>query len=62
MSKKNERVSKLIALYNMLKHQKRNRDGFAKFNKDQLDAADQVILEILKLDNIIPAEPDEQLI
>ena len=27
MSKKNERVAKLIALYNMLHYQKRDRDG-----------------------------------
>jgi len=55
MSKKNERVAKLIALYNMLHHQKRDRDGRAKFNKEQLGAADQVILEVLKLDGIVPA-------
>ena len=56
MSKKNERIAKLIALYNMLHYQKRDRDGQAKFNKEQLDAADQVILEVLKLDGIVPAE------
>lgn len=53
MSKKNERVQKLIALDNMIRHQNRNKDGDAKFNKGQLDAAMQVIEEILKLDGIV---------
>ncbi len=53
MSKKNERAQKLIALDHMIKHQKRNKDGEAKFNKDQLDAAMQVIEDILKLDGIV---------
>lgn len=56
MGKKNERVQKLIALDNMLRYQKRNKDGSAKFNQGQLDAAMQVIVEVLKLDNIVPAE------
>lgn len=52
MSKKNERVQKLIALDNMLRHQKRKKDGSATFNEQQLDAASEVIEQILKLDNI----------
>lgn len=52
MSKKNQRVQKLIALDNMLTQQTRSKDGSAKFNKEQLAAASQVIEEILKLDNI----------
>jgi hypothetical protein len=52
LSKKNQRVQKLIALDKMLKHQKRNKDGSAKFNKEQLDAASEVIEQILKLDHI----------
>lgn len=56
MSKKNERVQKLIAFDTMLRYQKRNRDGSAKFNQGQLDAAMQVIEEILRLDNIVPAK------
>lgn len=55
MSKKNERVQRLIALDNMLRYQKRSKDGSAKFNQGQLDAAMQVIAEVLKLDNIVPA-------
>lgn len=55
MTKKNERVQKLIALDNMLRQQKRNKAGEAKFNKEQLDAAHQVIVEVLKLDNIVAA-------
>lgn len=55
MSKKNERVQKLIALDELLRYQKRDKSGSAKFNKAQLDAASQVIAEILKLDNIVPA-------
>ena len=53
MSKKNERVQKLIALDNMLSHQKRKKDGSATFNEQQLDAASEVIEQILKLDNIV---------
>lgn len=52
MSKKNQRVQKLIALDNMLSNQKRNKNGSATFNKDQLDAAAEVIEQVLKLDNI----------
>lgn len=55
MSKKNERVQKLIALDTMFRHQNRSRDGGAKFNKDQLEAAHRVIVEVLKLDNIVAA-------
>lgn len=54
MSKKNERVQRLIALDTMLQHQHRVPDGSAKFSKEQLDAAHQVITEILALDNIVP--------
>ena len=53
MSKKNQRVQKLIALENMIRHQTRNKDGSAKFVQEQLDAAIEVIEEILKLDNIV---------
>ena len=53
MSKKQQRVAKLIALDNMLSQQKRGKDGSAKFNKDQLDAASEVIEAILKLDHIV---------
>jgi hypothetical protein len=56
MSKKNERVQKLIALHGMLKYQKRDRNGCAKFNEHQLAAACEVITDILKLDGIVPAE------
>ena len=52
MSKKNERVQKLIALDNMLRHQRRKKGGSATFNKEQLDAASEVIEQKLKLDNI----------
>ena len=52
MSKKNERVQKLISLDSMLKHQKRKKDGSATFNEQQLQAAGEVIGQILKLDNI----------
>ena len=55
MSKKNERVQKLIALDNMIRHQKRNKNGEAKFNKGQLDAAMQVIEDILKMDGVVKA-------
>ena len=55
MTKKKERVAKLIALDNMIRHQSRNKSGGAKFNKEQLDAAMEVIEQILKLDNIVPA-------
>jgi len=55
MSKKQERVQKLIALDEMLRYQKRSKYGSATFNKAQLDAAAQVIAEVLKLDNIVPA-------
>ncbi len=52
MSKKNQRVQKLIALDNMLRNQTRSKDGSAKFIKEQLDAASQVLEEVLKLDGI----------
>lgn len=55
MSKKNERVQKLIALDKMITQQNRSKAGEAKFNKEQLDAAHQVIVEVLKLDNIVAA-------
>ena len=55
MSKKNERAKKLIALDNMIRHQKRNKNGEAKFNKGQLDAAMQVIDGILKIDGVVKA-------
>ncbi len=53
ISKKSERVGKLIALDNMIRHQKRKKDGSAVFQKEQLDAAMQVIGEVLKLDHIV---------
>lgn len=53
MSKKNERVQKLIALHTMLSQQKRDMNGNVKFNNDQMVAALKVITEILKLDNIV---------
>lgn len=56
MSKKNERVQKLIALDNMIRHQNRSKDGSAKFNEGQLNAAMQVIEEVLKLDHIVSAK------
>jgi len=52
MSKKKERINKLIALDTMIRHQKRSRNGGATFNKGQLDATLQVIGEVLKLDDI----------
>jgi hypothetical protein len=52
MSKKKERVTKLIALDTMIRHQKRSKAGNATFDKGQLDAALQVIGEVLKLDHI----------
>lgn len=55
MSKKNERVQKLIALDTMLTQQHRVPNGSAKFSKKQLDAAHQVIVDVLKLDNIVAA-------
>lgn len=55
MSKKNQRIQKLIALDSMLRHQKRSKTGSATFQKEQLDAAGQVIAEILKLDHVVPA-------
>ena len=56
MSKKNERVAKLIALHDVLAQQKRDVNGNAKFNSDQLKAATDVIEQVLKLDNISRAE------
>ena len=56
MSKKKERVAKLIALDNMLRYQKRTRDGAATFNKGQLDSALQVLEEVLKLDHVVKAQ------
>jgi len=56
MSKKQERVQKLIALDNMIRHQKRSKSGDAKFNKGQLEAALQVLEEVLALDNIVRAD------
>lgn len=56
MSKKNERVQKLIALHAMISQQKRDSNGNAKFNKDQLAAAELVITEILAIDKIVKAE------
>ena len=53
MNNKKERVQKLIALDTMIRHQKRSKYGDATFNKGQLDAALQVIGEVLKLDNIV---------
>lgn len=52
MSKKNERVQKLVALDNMLRHQSRNKHGGATFTKAQLIAASEVLEQVLKLDNI----------
>ena len=56
MSKKRERVAKLIALDSMLRHQNRSKNGSATFNKDQLDAAALVIEQVLRLDNIVNAQ------
>jgi len=56
MSNKNERAAKLIALDNMIRHQKRAKDGSAKFNKDQLEAANQALEEVLALDGFYRAE------
>lgn len=52
MSKKNERVQKLIALDNMFRNQKRRKDGSAVFNKEQLEASLEVFEQILFLDGI----------
>lgn len=54
-SKKNERVQKLVALHNLLKHQKRSKDGSATFNEEQLKVACNCIEEVLRIDNIFPA-------
>ena len=53
MSKKQERIQKLIALDNMLRYQKRDKNGSARFNNGQLAAANEVIEQLLKLDNIV---------
>jgi hypothetical protein len=55
LSNKQQRIRKLIALDRMLSQQKRNKQGEAKFNKDQLDAAAEVISQVLKLDHIVKA-------
>ena len=56
MTKKKERITKLIALDTMIRHQKRTKSGDATFNQEQLDAALQVIGEVLKLDHITRAD------
>ena len=58
MSKKNERVQKLIALDAMIRNQKRSKEGAAKFNRHQLDTALEVIEQVLRLDNIIHIKDD----
>lgn len=55
-SNKNERVKKLIALHEMISQQKRDSSGNAKFNKEQLSAAELVITEVLAIDKIVKAE------
>jgi hypothetical protein len=52
MSKKQERIQKLISLDSIIRHQKRNKDGSARFNNDQLTVVGKLIEQILKLDNI----------
>ena len=56
MSKKSKRIQYLIALDNMLSLQTRDKDGAAKFNKRQLDAAAFSIETMLKLDSISKLE------